>query len=86
MSDVTHSEDPEPTPTCDVINEQLDAFMDRFNMLQKEALQYGITSVVLMCSHDHMDNMAMQTHAREGNWYAALGLLHATVIRMESQA
>lgn len=84
MSDVTQSENPEPTPTCDTIDEQLEAFMVRFVALQDEALQYGLTSTVLICSYDPMDTEVHSRVSKRGNWFTNLGMIRYIAARMES--
>jgi hypothetical protein len=75
MNQTPPPEEEGSVPVCDTIEEQLNAFTERFDALMEEAKQYGFTTVVGICAHDVLDAQGWRSLARKGNYYAALGLL-----------
>lgn len=65
----------EPVPVADTMDEQFDAFVDRYRALADEALVYGIDTVIGLCCHDRLGQQGYRAVLRRGNWFAARGLV-----------
>lgn len=66
--------------TCDTIEEQINAFMERFTALAKEAEVFGFTTAIVMASHDLLDKEPQRGYVYAGNFYAAVGAMERTLL------
>lgn len=72
-------------PPHETVREDIDAWMDRFHDLGKQAKACGYTVAVVISSYDPLSNSTWRVYGYHGNYYAAIGALRKSLMEMEQE-